>query len=143
MRTGGLHENLDRDDEVVGPSNRKFGLTLSAAFGLLAALKAVHWSPWLYFWAGLGLVMLVLALFCPKALTLPNKAWLKLGLLLHRMANPVVMAILFYLTILPIGLLLRLWGKDLLRLKWDSKAASYWIDRTDRRPVDQSMRQQF
>jgi hypothetical protein len=46
-------------------------------------------------------------------------------------------------TMLPIGLLLRLFGKDVLRLKWDRKAGSYWIKRADRRPLSQSMRQQF
>jgi saxitoxin biosynthesis operon SxtJ-like protein len=143
MKTSNLHENLDREDEVVGPSNRNFGLTLGAVFGLVAALKVFYWSPWSYLWAGLGAAMLALALFCPKALTLPNKAWLRLGLVLHTIVNPVVMAILFYFTFLPIGLLLRLFDKDVLRLKWEREAKSYWIPRTDTRPLDESMRQQF
>jgi len=53
------------------------------------------------------------------------------------------MAILFYLAVMPIGLLLRVCGKDVLRLKLERTAESYWIVRTDERPISQSLRQQF
>jgi hypothetical protein len=91
----------------------------------------------------LGALMAGLALWRPDALTSLNRLWLRFGLLLHRIVSPVVMVFLFYVTMLPIGLLLRLFGKDVLRLKWDRKAGSYWIKRADRRPLSQSMRQQF
>jgi hypothetical protein len=51
--------------------------------------------------------------------------------------------LLFYATILPIGLVLRMFGKDVLHLKWDAKAGSYWLKRSDQRPLSESMRQQF
>ena len=73
----------------------------------------------------------------------PNRIWLKLGLVLHRIVNPVIMAILFYGTLLPIGLLMRLLGKDPLRLRLDKKAVSYWLTRSDERPPSEAMRQQF
>ena len=57
----------------------------------------------------------------------PNKAWLKFGLLLHHAVNPFVMAILFYVVILPTGLTLRALGKDLLRLNWDKRTKTYWL----------------
>ncbi len=79
----------------------------------------------------------------PPSLALANRAWLRLGLLLHRVVNPLVMAILFYLAVMPIGLLLRVCGKDVLRLKLERTAESYWIVRTDERPISQSLRQQF
>ena len=68
---------------------------------------------------------------------------MKLGLLLHRIVSPVIMALLFYGTILPIGLLMRLTGKDPLRRKLDKNAASYWLPRSDARPPSEAMRQQF
>jgi hypothetical protein len=57
--------------------------------------------------------------------------------------NPFVMAIIFFLAILPIGLTMRLFGKDFLRLKWDRTLPTYWLPRTDPRPPSVSMRQQF
>jgi hypothetical protein len=143
MKQDGLHENLYREDEIVGPSNRKFGITFAVVFALLATLKLYHWSPWFYAWAALCVMMLALSFLWPEGLAPLNRAWLKLGLLLHRLVNPVVMMLLFYGTILPIGLLMRLSGKDLLRLKRDPHAKSYWIQRTDDRPWAESMRQQF
>ena len=143
MRTGQLHEDLAREDETAGPSNRKFGLTIAVIFGLLGALEVYHWSPWAALWAALSALMVSAALWRPDALTGLNKVWLRFGLLLHHVVNPIVMAFLFYATILPIGLLLRLFGKDVLHLKWDQKAGSYWIKRADQRPLPESMRQQF
>ena len=142
MRTG-HHEDLAREDVTAGPSNRAFGLTMAVISGLLAAWALYRWSPWAVLWAGLSGLLVALALWRPDALATPNRAWLRFGLLLHRVVNPVVMAFLFYVTILPIGLILRLVGKDVLHLRWDRKAGSYWIKRADQRPLSKSMRQQF
>ena len=143
MATSGLHEELQREEEIVGPSDRKFGLTIGIVFALIALWKAFHASVWAYVCAALAVALIGLALAYPAALAGLNRAWLKLGLLLYRVVNPLVMAILFYVTILPIGLILRATGKDLLRLKWDASAQSYWLPRTEQRPWSESMRQQF
>lgn len=143
MKTDALHEDLAREDLVVGPSNRSFGLTFAAVFALLALWKLWHWSAWSALWGAAAFVLLALSLWLPDALALPNKAWLKLGLLLYRVVNPVVMVILFFGTILPIALIMRAVGKDLLRLKWDKAAESYWLPRHDDRPMAESIKQQF
>ena len=143
MRTEQFHEDLAREEEATGPSNRKFGLTMAVIFGLLAVWTLYRWSPWAALWGALSALMVALALWQPDALAGLNKVWLRFGLLLHRIVNPIVMAFLFYVTILPIGLLLRLFGKDVLRLKWDRSAGSYWLKRSDQRPLPESMRQQF
>jgi hypothetical protein len=143
MAASGLHEDLHRDEEIVGPSNRKFGLTIGVVFAVIALWKLVYWSSWFYLWAGFATLLVAFALLRPAALAPLNRAWLKLGLLLHRVVNPVVMAVLFYGTVMPIGIILRACGKDVLRLKWDRKARSYWIARTEERPLAESMRQQF
>jgi hypothetical protein len=142
MRTG-HHEDLAREDVATGPSNRKFGLTIAVVFAIVAALELYRWSPWVLLWAALGALMAALALWWPDALAGLNKLWLRFGLLLHRIVSPVIMAFLFYVTMLPIGLILRLFGKDVLHLKWDRKANSYWMKRADQRPQTESMRQQF
>ena len=58
-----------------------------------------------------------------------NRLWLKFGLLLHKVVNPIVMALVFFGTVLPTGLIMRVLGKDLLRLKRQPDANSYWIER--------------
>src|SRR5262245_36497824 len=143
MAAGGLHEDLDRDEEIVGPSDRKFGLTIGAVSAVIALWKLVHWSPWLYLWAGFATLLVAFAVLRPAALAPLSRAWLRLGALLYRVVNPVVMAVLFYGTVVPIGIIMRACGKDVLRLKWDRKTPSYWIARTEERPLAESMRQQF
>jgi hypothetical protein len=143
MSTSGLHENLHRPDEVAGPSDRNFGLTFALVFGALGAFSLYHRSGWAVVWTALAAGMLALALARPQVLAGANRAWLKLGLLLNHVVSPVVMAVIFYLVMLPIGLMLRAFRKDLLRLKLDGQTKTYWISRVDSRPQAESMRQQF
>lgn len=140
---GMLHENLVRNDEIVGPSNRRFGLTMAAAciaVGGFRALFAHAHSEW---WLAAGLVIALLAAAWPDALAPFNRLWLKIGLVLYKIVNPVVMTMLFVSTIVPVGVLLRLRGQDPLRLKPRPDAASYWIEREQRGPVPEAMKNQF
>ena len=73
----------------------------------------------------------MLAIFSPKTLKIPNKLWFKFGIFLGGIIAPICMAIVFATTIVPVGLTLRLFGKDLLRLKLNPSAKSYWIKRID------------
>lgn len=91
----------------------------------------------------LAIALIGCGLLRPSLLSWLNALWLKLGLLLHRIVNPIIMAVLFFGTILPIGLLMRAFGKDPLRLRLDKAADSYWLPRSDERPQSESMRQQF
>jgi len=72
-----------------------------------------------------------------------NRLWLRFGLLLHAVMNPLIMGLLFYGTVMPIGLLMRLFGKDPLNLKRDAQASSYWIMRTPPGPAPDTMSNQF
>jgi hypothetical protein len=85
-------------------------------------------------------IFLLLALLAPRILSSPNKLWFKFGLLLGSIVAPIVMALIYFVTILPTGLIMRLLGKDLLKPKLDKNAKSYWIERTE--PVG-SMKNQF
>jgi hypothetical protein len=137
------HESFSREEEIVAGSDRSFGFVMAGAFGLLSALNAWHagriW-PWM---AALAVAFLVAALLRPAVLGPLNRIWLKFGLLLHKIVNPVVMALLFYGTVLPTGLIARAMGKDLLRLQREPDAESYWIVRTPPGPVPESMKDQF
>jgi hypothetical protein len=88
-------------------------------------------------------VFLALALLAPASLGPFNRIWAKFGQLLHRIVSPVALAILYYCVVTPTGLLLRLLGKDVLRLHFDKAAASYWIPRTPPGPAAESLKNQF
>ena len=137
------HEVFSREEKVVAGSDRSFGLVMAAALAAVTLLNVWHagrlW-PWTGRWAAL---FLVAGLFRPSVLNPLNRIWLKFGLLLHRVVNPVVMALLFYGTVLPTGLVMRMLGKDLLRLKRQPDAESYWIVRQPPGPSPETMRDQF
>jgi hypothetical protein len=137
------HEAFERDEEIVAGSDRSFGFVMAGAFAVVSVLNGWHagriW-PWT---AALAAIFLVAALLRPAALNPLNRVWLKFGLLLHKIVNPVIMALLFYGTVLPTGLLMRAMGKDLLRLKREPDAPSYWIVRTPPGPAPETMKDQF
>jgi hypothetical protein len=137
------HEVFFRDEEVVVGSDRTFGLIMAAALAALALLNVWH-AGLLWPWTG-GMAALFLAagLLRPAVLHPLNLIWLRFGLLLHRVVNPIVMALLFYGTILPTGLVMRMLGKDLLRLKRQPDADSYWIVRQPPGPSPETMKDQF
>lgn len=138
-----IHEDYGRAEEVKLGSERAFGVVFAvvfAAVGLwpLGAGSAVR------AWAlGVGLVFLVAALARPGLLRPLNRLWFRFGLLLNRVVNPLVMGLLFYFTVTPIGLVMRALGKDPLRLRFDRGAPSYWIERQPPGPKPETMRQQF
>jgi hypothetical protein len=142
-RAPSTHESFSREEQVIAGSDRSFGLVMAGAFAVVTAVNAWHagriW-PWT---AGLAVLFLITAGLRPALLNPLNRLWLKFGLLLHRIVNPVIMALLFYGTVLPTGLVLRAMGKDLLRLKREADAESYWIARAPPGPAPETMKDQF
>jgi hypothetical protein len=137
------HEIFSRDENIVAGSDRSFGLLMAAAFAVVTSLNAWH-SGRLWPWTGgLAALFLVAAMFRPTVLHRLNLIWLRFGLLLHGVVNPIVMALVFYGTVLPTGLIMRMLGKDLLRLKPQPEADSYWIVRAPPGPSPETMRDQF
>lgn len=133
-----------RDDEViVGPSDRNFGFTMALVFMLIGVFGLYKGASHALLWLCVAVVFAGLTQWRPQMLTPANRAWLKIGLLMYRVVNPVIMAVLFFGTILPIGLAMRLFGKDFLKLGRDRSLVTYWLPRTDPRPPSESMRQQF
>lgn len=76
----------------------------------------------------LSFIIFLIGLIYPKLLKLPNFLWYKLGVILGSIVSPVVMMVIYVITIIPIGLLLKLFRKDVLSLKLDKKISSYWIE---------------
>jgi len=143
MATSQLHEDFSRDDHVKAGSDRGFGFVFAGFFALVSALSWWRGHAGWHWTVPLAALFLLVALVYPRLLNPLNKLWLKFGLLLYKVVNPIVLGLLFFLTIMPIGLIMRAFGKDFLRLKVDSSASSYWIDRTPPGPPPQSMRNQF
>ena len=137
------HESYDRPEEIQGSSNRSFGLVFAGFFAIVGLFPLVAGGP-IRYWALLtGAVFLLLGLALPSVLGPLCRLWMKFGQLLHRIVSPIVLGIMFFLVVTPIGLLMRLAGKDPLRLKFDREAGSYWIAREPPGPAPESLRDQF
>ena len=137
------HEDLTRKEVVEGSSDRSFGLVFAAVFSLITFLPLLHGGAVRWWSLGVAALFGVLALVRPALLALPNRLWMKLGLLLGAIVSPIALGILFYLVFTPMGLAMRLFGKDPMRLRFEPQAASYWIRREPPGPPPQSMTQQF
>ena len=121
-------------------TEKSFGLVFSIVF-LIVALYPLINSAGLRIWAlVLSIIFFLLAFLAPKILVLPNKLWFKFGLLIGSIVAPIVMAFVYFVTVLPTGLIMRLLGKDLLKQKLDKNAKSYWVKRSE--PMG-SMKNQF
>ena len=83
------------------------------------------------------------AVAVPKVLAPLNRLWFRFGLLLHKIVSPLVMGLMFYGLFTPYGVIMRMMGKDLLRLKLDPEAPSYWIERDPPGPAPESIKNQF
>ncbi|MBZ5609643.1 MAG: hypothetical protein LAP38_15385 [Acidobacteriia bacterium] len=137
------HEDFSRQAEAKGSSDRTFGVVFAVFFALLglAPLRTHHSIRW---WAlAVSLVFLALAVLRPAWLHPFNRLWTQLGLLLGRVVSPIVMGLLFFLVVTPVGFLLRLLGKDPLRLAPDPGASTYWIERRPPGPPPETMANQF
>lgn len=139
----GTHEDLTRKTEPPMGSDRSFGLVFAVVFALVGLAPLRHGAEPRLWALALAVTFLVAALAAPGMLRPLNRLWFRFGLLLHHVVTPVVMGLLFFVVVTPVGLLMRATGKDPLRLRRDSAAASYWIERQPPGPAPASMRQQF
>ena len=109
-------------------SNRSFGIVFFVVF-LFIALYPLSYSGQIIKWSlVISLIFLILGLINSKILTPVNKIWFKLGIFLGNIISPIIMAIVFFLIVTPIGLIMRVLRKDLLNLKFNTKK-SYWIEK--------------
>lgn len=137
------HEDLDRDQHIEGSTDRAFGFVFAALFIAIACWPLIHGELVRWWSVAVAAVFAVIALAKPVLLAGPNRLWIKFGLLLGKVISPIALGTLFYGVVTPIGLLVRLTGKDPLRLKFDSAASSYWISRNPPGPPPGSMNNQF
>ena len=115
-------------DDIKISSNRSFGIVFFVVF-LLIALYPLTYGGEIRIWSLIiSIIFLILGLLNSKILAPLNKIWFKFGILLGKIVSPLIMGIIFFLVVTPIGLLMRLLGKDLLNLKYN-RNKSYWIEK--------------
>ncbi len=120
-------------------SNKNFGIVFFLVFLIISLYPLIN-SENLRIWSLIiSIIFLVLGLSDSKALTPLNIAWFKFGVLLGKIISPVIMGVIFFFVVTPIGLLMRIFKKDLLNLRY-SKKKTYWIDKEN---VNSKMKNQF
>ena len=116
-------------DEIKISSNRSFGIVFFIVFLLIALYPLLKGNDLRIWSLVISFIFLVLGLINSKILTPLNRLWFKFGLLLGRFISPLVMGIIFFIVVTPTGIIMRLFKKDLLNLKYNKKE-SYWINKS-------------
>ena len=137
------HEDLNREQQIEASSDRNFGLVFAAVFIVVGALPLLHGESIRWWSFVVSAVFGGVALVRPSLLAGLNRLWTRLGLLLSKVISPIALGVLFYAALTPVGILMRLTGKDPLRLKRDAGLDSYWIARQPPGPPPDSMTNQF
>ena len=141
--SSGFHEDYGQRNDVNVGSERTFGIVFAVVFVLIGAFPLIggH-APRL--WAlGVGVIFLIAAFAFSAALRPLNIMWYRFGMLLHKIVNPLVMGVLFFITVTPIALIMRLVGKDPLNRQFDPNVSSYWVEREPGDLQPETMRRQF
>ena len=127
-------------DDIKISSNRNFGLVFFFIFLVVSIWPLTHNESPRIWSAIISLAFLILVLTRSKLLTPLNRLWAKFGIILGSIIAPITMGVVFFLVITPIGLVMKIIGKDLLSIKYDKKKETYWVKRD--KPTS-TMKQQF
>ena len=130
-------------ENVKSSSDRSFGFVFTVVFLLITVWPYYDGGAPNFWAAGTGSLFLMTALLRPVLLAPLNRLWTRFGLLLNKVTSPIILGLLFFGVMLPISLLMRLFGKRPLQLSYDQKTSSYWIVREPTGPAPETMKQQF
>jgi hypothetical protein len=136
------HESFERN-AADPPSERSFAWVFATFFAALALWPAWRGRPVRWWALAVAVLVFLAGLVRPAVLRTPNLIWFRFGSLLNRIVSPVATSLLFFLVFTPFALILRMTGKDLLRLRRDPQATTYWIERNPPGPPPESMVEQF
>ncbi len=138
----GQMSELKSNTEIKMGSDRSFGIVFAVVFFIVGIFPIFRGE--LRWWAlAIAAILLGISLLRAELLNPLNRLWFRFGLLLNRFISPIIMGLMFCLTVVPIGLYFRLRKRDLLRQKIDPDVDSYWITVSDERRKQTSMRDQF
>jgi hypothetical protein len=113
-------------------SLRKFGLTVGIVLLLIGVVLYLFSKPSFVYFGGIGLLLTLFGIALPNLLRPINKVWMTLAIVLGWIMSRVILSILFYLIITPIGFFLKIIGKNPLNLKQDNSLSTYWEGREKR-----------
>ena len=131
---------MPSDSKIKISSNRIFGLLFFIVF-LIVALWPLKYEEGIRLWSlALSIIFFILGIFNSKLLTPLNKLWFKFGILLGSIVSPLIMGIVYFFVVTPMGVLMRILGKDLLKTSKVKSASSYWIKRDKQQST---MKKQF
>lgn len=117
------------------PSDRSFGWTFTGIFFLAAILY-----PWVLALAALtALVTLTRAQWLGPL----KRSWMKFGELLHRVMSPLILGLIYFCVFTPMGLVMRAFGRDALKMRFERAAPTYWVKRDPPGPTDDSFKDMF
>jgi len=120
-------------------SNRSFGIVFFIFFLILGLYPIINNGEIIIWLIAISIVFLFLGLLNSKILSPLNIVWFKFGIFLGKIISPIVMIMIFFIVVTPIGLLMRIFGKDILNLKYNDNK-SYWIEKNDH---ESKMKNQF
>jgi hypothetical protein len=115
-------------DNIKIGSNKSFGIVFFVVFLIIALYPLINNGDIRIWSLVISLVFFILGILNSKILTPLNKLWFKFGILLGKMISPVIMGVIFFLVVTPIGIIMRIFGKDILNLKYQN-TKSYWIEK--------------
>jgi len=135
----------DRDfaDDVKAGSDRSFGIVFCVIFAIIGSWPLLDGAVPRWWALGVAVAFLGSALLIPRWLGPLNRLWMRFGLLLSRITTPILMAVVFFSTVTPTAIVMRLLGKDLLRLRQEPTSDSYWLVRSPSGPQKGTMKNQF
>lgn len=110
-------------------SNRSFGVVFFIVFLLIALYPLLNNNEIRLWSLIISVLFLILGILNSKILSPLNKVWFKFGLLLGKIISPIIMGVIFFLVVTPIGFIMKLLGKDLINLKFNNEK-SYWIEKS-------------
>ena len=137
------NRDLGLSEDIKIGSNKSFGYVFTIIFLIIGIWPLFYGKFINYIFLLLSSFLLIVSIFFPKYLSPFNKVWFKFGLLLNKIVSPIVLGFLYFFTFLPMGLLMRLMGKDPLKLKKQSDKISYWVYRDPPGPSSKSLKNQF
>jgi len=127
---------------VKAGSERGFGIVFAVVFAGIGLYPVWDGAPVRWWALAIAGAFLAIAALAPALLKPLNRVWFALGLLLHKVVSPLVMGLMFFAAVTPTALIMRMLGKDPLRLRFDKQAKTYWIERQPG-PAPETMRNQF
>jgi hypothetical protein len=120
-------------DNIKIGSNKNFGIVFFLVFLLISIYPLTNNENLRYWSLIVSLIFLILGLLNSAILSPLNKLWFKFGILLGKIVSPLVMGIIFFLVVTPIGLLMKIFKKDLLNLTFNDKKKTYWIEKNEQK----------